>query len=184
MSKALNGDWSNIKTVSVGNEGVNNGQYSVSDVKAAVEKARECLSESGYSGDVVTVDTFTAAINNPGLCDVGDYVAVNCHAFFDGGVTADKSGKFVLEQTQRVSEACGGKRVVITEAGWPSQGNTNGKAVPSKENQKAAVKDLKDNFSSDLYMFTAYNGYWKQSDADKFGIEAYWGIYGDCPSES
>jgi exo-beta-1,3-glucanase (GH17 family) len=177
------GDWSIIDTVSVGNEGVNNGQYSVSDVKAAVDATKSSL-PSDYKGSVVTVDTFIAIINNPDLCSVGDYTAANCHAFFDGGVTADKSGQWVLEQAQRVSEACGNpdRKVVITEAGWPSSGSTNGKAVPSKENQAAAVKDLKSAFSSNLILFTAFNDYWKQNSAATFGVEQYWGIYGDCPS--
>lgn len=184
LAQGVNGDWSAIEAVSVGNEGVNNGQYSVGDVKYAVDTAKSCLSGEGYDGPVVTVDTFIAIINNPGLCDVGDFVAANCHAFFDGGVTAEKSGKWVLEQAQRVSEACGGKRTVITEAGWPSKGSPNGKAVPSMENQKAAVQDLKDNFTgADMYLFTAYNGYWKDTSGDTYGVEHYWGVYGDCPSE-
>jgi exo-beta-1,3-glucanase (GH17 family) len=177
------GDWSIIDTLSVGNEGVNNGKYSVSDVKAAVASAKSAL-PSSYKGSVVTVDTFIAIIDNPELCSVGDYTAANCHAFFDGGVTADKSGQWVLEQAQRVSEACGNpdRKVVITEAGWPSSGSTNGKAVPSSENQQAAVKDLKAHFTSNLILFTAFNDYWKQNSAATYGVEQYWGIYGDCPS--
>jgi exo-beta-1,3-glucanase (GH17 family) len=177
------GDWSIIDTLSVGNEGINNGKYSVSDVKAAVASAKSAL-PSSYKGSVVTVDTFIAIIDNPELCSVGDYTAANCHAFFDGGVTADKSGQWVLEQAQRVSEACGNpdRKVVITEAGWPSSGSTNGKAVPSSENQQAAVKDLKAHFTSNLILFTAFNDYWKQNSAATYGVEQYWGIYGDCPS--
>jgi len=177
------GDWSIIDTVSVGNEGINNGQYSISDIRSAVNTAKSSL-PSEYSGSVVTVDTFIAVIDNPELCTVGDYTATNCHAFFDGGVTADKSGKWVLEQAQRVSEACGNpdRKVVITEAGWPSSGSTNGVAIPSSENQQAAVKDLKDHFTSNLILFTAFNDYWKQNSAATYGVEQYWGIYGDCPS--
>jgi len=177
------GDWSIIDTVSVGNEGINNGQYSISDIRSAVNTAKSSL-PSEYSGSVVTVDTFIAVIDNPELCTVGDYTATNCHAFFDGGVTAEKSGKWVLEQAQRVSEACGNpdRKVVITEAGWPSSGSTNGVAIPSSENQQAAVKDLKDHFTSNLILFTAFNDYWKQNSAATYGVEQYWGIYGDCPS--
>ena len=184
VQENADGDWSIIDTVSVGNEGINNGQYSIGDVKAAVNSAKSSL-PSEYKGSVVTVDTFIAIIDNPELCSVGDYTAANCHAFFDGGITAEKSGKWVLEQAQRVSEACGNpdRKVVITEAGWPSTGSTNGKAIPSFENQQAAVKDLKDHFTDNLILFTAFNDYWKQNTAATFGVEQYWGIYGDCPSE-
>lgn len=177
-------DWSIIDTISVGNEGVNNGKYTVGEVKAAVQATKACL-PSEYTGSVVTVDTFTAIIANPELCSVGDYPAANCHAFFDGGKSAEESGQFVWDQQKRVADACNVSRekVWITEAGWPSQGSTNGKAVPSSENQKTAVKQLKEKFSSNMILFTAFNDYWKANTPETFGVEQYWGIYGDCPSE-
>lgn len=183
IKEAVNGDWSKIHTIAVGNEGVNAGTYTVPQVKAAVDNARSCLSAVGYTGKIVTVDTFVAIIANPDLCEVGDYVAANCHAFFDGGVTADKAGDFVVQQAQRVSAACNGKDTMITESGWPSSGSSNKLAVPSTENQKAAVDSLKSSFSSNLILFTAFNDYWKQNNAGTFGAEQYWGIYGNCPSE-
>lgn len=60
--------------------------------------------------------------NNPELCKASDYCAINCHAFFDGKVTADKAGPFVANWAKMVSDAAGGKTTVITETGWPSQG--------------------------------------------------------------
>lgn len=179
---AVKGDWSSVDTVSVGNEGVNNGKYSVGAISAAVTATKAALTLAGYHGPVVTVDTFVAIINNPGLCDVGDYVAANCHAFFDGGVEASGAGKFVVEQAQRVSSVCGGKKTVITESGWPSQGDANHKAVPSKENQDAAVASLQKAFSSNLILFNAYDDGWKKDSADTFNAEKHWGIYGQHPS--
>ncbi|KAI7573775.1 hypothetical protein KC343_g23448, partial [Hortaea werneckii] len=127
---ATNGDFSNIHTISVGNELVNNGQYSASDVVSAMNNARGQLSGAGYHGNVVTVDTFVAMIANPELCEASDYAAANCHAFFDGSVAAEDAGSFVLSQAQQVSKACGGKNTWITESGWPTQGQSNGAAVP------------------------------------------------------
>jgi len=174
----------NIHTVSIGNEGVNNGAYTAAAVVSAIGQARSQLQSAGYTGKVVTVDTFVAMIANPSICEASDYAAANCHAFFDGGVTAQDAGKFVLQQAQRVSEACGGKDTVITESGWPSQGDSNDQAVPSRQNQQDAVDSLKTHFSSNLVLFDMYNGYWKQNNAGTFNAEHYWGVYGDSPCDS
>ncbi|GAB7365839.1 hypothetical protein MBLNU230_g7171t1 [Neophaeotheca triangularis] len=179
---AVDGDWDMIKTVSVGNEGINNGDYSISAVSSAVDTARSALQSAGYNGPVVTVDTFVAIIANPGLCEVGDFVAANCHAYFDGGVEAKDAGDFVLNQAQRVSSACNGKTTVITETGWPSQGSANQKAVPSKENQAAAVQSIEEKFDSNVILFTAFNDHWKTDFAGSHNAEQYWGIYGDAPA--
>ena len=178
---AANGDWSNFHTVSIGNEGVNNGAYSVDQVVSAIGTARSTLQAAGYTGNVVTVDTFVAMIANPQLCQASDYAAANCHPFFDGGVSAEDAGQFVLGQAQRVSEACGGKDTMITETGWPSDGETNGKAVPSQDNQVAAVNSIRTAFSNNVVLFSAFNDKWKQNNPSTFGAEQYWGIYGDAP---
>ena len=178
---AANGDWSNFHTVSIGNEGVNNGAYSVDQVVSAIGTARSTLQAAGYTGNVVTVDTFVAMIANPELCQASDYAAAICHPFFDGGVSAEDAGQFVLGQAQRVSEACGGKDTMITETGWPSDGETNGKAVPSQDNQVAAVNSIRTAFSNNVVLFSAFNDKWKQNNPSTFGAEQYWGIYGDAP---
>lgn len=174
----VNGDWDVVDTVSIGNELVNGGQANPSQVKGYIDQARSKLSSLGYSGSVVSVDTFIATINNPDLCQYSDYLAVNAHAYFDGGVTAQDAGKWALEQLQRVASTCGdGKKVTIVESGWPSSGDTNGKAVASSSNQKDAVESLKNSIGNDLYLFTAYNDYWKQPGY--LDCEQSWGIFGD-----
>ncbi|GAB7352094.1 hypothetical protein MBLNU459_g2594t1 [Dothideomycetes sp. NU459] len=174
---AANGDWSNIHTVSIGNEGVNDGSYTVDAVVSAIGTAKSLLSAAGYTGSVVTVDTFVAMIANPELCDASDYAAANAHPFFDGGVEAANAGPWVLEQMQRVSNACNGKNTWITETGWPTQGQTNNKAVPSSENQKAAISSIQSSLASNVVLFTAFNDMWKTNTAYTYGAEQYWGIY-------
>ncbi|KAF2169624.1 glycoside hydrolase family 17 protein [Zasmidium cellare ATCC 36951] len=173
---AVNGDWSSIDTVSVGNEWVNGGKGSADQVVSAINSVRGQLKSAGYSGNVVTVDTFVAMIANPSLCEASDYAAANCHAFFDGGKTAQEAGSFVKDQAERVKQACGGKRTVITESGWPWQGETNGAAVPSRENQQAALSGLKENFDKDIILYTAFDDMWKSDFAGSFNCEKYWGF--------
>ncbi|KAG2734742.1 hypothetical protein G9P44_002748 [Scheffersomyces stipitis] len=170
-----NGGWDNVHTVSIGNELVNSGQASPAQIKGYVSQGKSLLSAAGYSGPVVSVDTFIAVINNPELCQYSDYMAVNAHAFFDGYYTADQAGDWVLLQIQRVWSACGGKQnVFVTETGWPSKGDTNGVAVPSKPNQEAAISSIKSKCGDSSILFTAFNDLWKADGA--FNAEKYWGI--------
>lgn len=169
------GSWDDITTVSIGNELVNGNQATPAQVGEYVDTGRAALKAAGYSGPVVSVDTFIAVINNPELCNYSDYMAVNAHAYFDKNTAAQDSGKWLLDQIQRVWTACDGKKdVIVTESGWPSKGETYGVAVPSKENQKDAVSSITSSCGSSTFLFTAFNDYWKADGA--YGVEKYWGV--------
>lgn len=123
IASAVNGNWGIVNTVSVGNELVNSGGASPAQVTAAIESARSKLKVAGYSGPVVTVDTMVAMKAHPELCKASDFCAINCHAFFDGKTLPAGAGDFVKGWAKQVSDAAGGKQVVITESGWPHQGS-------------------------------------------------------------
>lgn len=170
------GSWDKIHTVSVGNELVNDGKKTVAEIGQAVDQARSALKSAGYSGKVVSVDTLVAVQNNPGLCEYSDYVAVNCHPFWDGGVLPENAGTWLQEQIASVKKTCGGsKDVLITESGWPHQGDTYGKAIPSPANQKTAIGAISESCGSQVLLFDAYDDLWK--DGGKYGVEKYWGLY-------
>ncbi len=167
--------WDDFHTVSVGNELVNNGQATVSQIAEYVGSARSLLRQAGYNGPVISIDTFIAVINNPGLCDISDYMGINAHAFFDGYVLPVAAGPWVLGQVQRVWNACGGKKnVLVTETGWPTQGDSNNLCVPSKINQDIAMGSIKTVLGNDAIFFNAYNDGWKAPGA--FQAEQFWGL--------
>jgi exo-beta-1,3-glucanase (GH17 family) len=183
LASGVHNDWSVVDTVSIGNELVNNGAMSPSQVLDAVKQARTALQGAGYQGPVVTVDTFVAVINNPELCDQSDYCAVNIHPFFDPNTSADQAGSFVASQLENVRSklADSSKRVVVTETGWPWKGVSNGAAVPSLNNQANAISSIKSAFSdnpTDCILFTAFNDLWKKPAADTFMAEQFWGMEG------
>ena len=176
LASAVNGGWNRISTVSVGNEQVNSGAASVEQVTSAIGAARSALRAKGYTGPVITVDTMMAIQSHPQLCEASDYCAINCHAFFDGNVLPSDAGKFVSEWAQKISKAAGGKRCVVAESGWPTQGSVNGKAIPGQAQHRQAIQSLKASFSKDLILFTLYNDMWKSDRADTHSAEKYWGM--------
>ncbi|KAL4944817.1 hypothetical protein BDV06DRAFT_68473 [Aspergillus oleicola] len=172
-------DLSTLHTISIGNELVNRDQNSASDVASAVGDARAYLRGLGYSGPVVTIDTFSKVLQHPELCSVSDYCAANCHAFFDAHQTPETAGSYVQDIARQLSDISGGKRTLITESGWPHAGQRNGVAVPSPENQLTALENLKRAFGGregDLVLFSAFDDGWKVDNQWTFGAEKFWGI--------
>lgn len=173
-------DWSIFHTIAIGNELINGGKNTPSDVVDAVYTGRTILRNQGYTGAVVTVEVFSILIQYPELCHASSYCAANCHAFFDATQHPQNAGPYVLEQAQAVSDAAGGKRTIITESGWPHAGNPNGVAVPSPQNQGIAIDSLRRAFaqSGDLVLFTAFDDLWKRNTRFTFQAEQFWGIEG------
>lgn len=171
--------WSAVHTVAIGNELVNSGSATVAQIQTAVTTARTWFKANAadYSGYIVLVDTLAAMMANPLMCDISDYIAVNCHPYFSG-VEALTSGTWLAAQIESLLSTCGnGKTILITESGWPSYGNTVGDAVPSKANQLAAIEGLGNVVGNQVIMFTTYNDYWKTPGS--YNVEQSWGIYGD-----
>lgn len=174
----INGDWSTVDTVYIGNELVNSGAASAGDVASAVSTARGILSGAGYHGNVITVDTFNVMQRDGTVCSTSDYCGTNIHAFFDPNTAAASAGNFVLNAYNNVIRANNGKRVVVTESGWPWQGSCNGNACPSPQNQKTAMNSIMTSFSGmpgSMFMFQAYNAGYKTPGAQ--GVEQFFGIY-------
>ncbi|OHE98555.1 cell wall glucanase [Colletotrichum orchidophilum] len=178
---AVGNDWSLIDTVSVGNELVNNGKATAQQIVTAVGQTRQLLRAAGYTGPVVTVDTFVAVLANPSLCDASDYCAMNIHPFFDSNTAAKDAGSFITSTVAQVQAKLSdrSKRIVCTETGWPWKGNANGVAVPGLSEQKLAVDSIKKAYEShpgDVILFSAFNDLWKSAEAATFNAEQYWGI--------
>ncbi|RKU41689.1 hypothetical protein DL546_000858 [Coniochaeta pulveracea] len=175
-------DWSVVESISVGNELVNNGQATVQQVTDAVSAARESLRGAGYTGPVVTVDTFNAVLNNPRLCDYSDFCAMNIHPFFDPNTPASAAGTFLATQVSIIRQrlANPNQRIVVTETGWPWQGSANGAAVPGKENQRTALAAIRTVFANNnpgnVIFFSAFNDLWKKAEPRTFYAEQFWGI--------
>ncbi|KAF5876549.1 putative cell wall glucanase protein [Botrytis fragariae] len=185
---AVDGDWSLITTISIGNEWVNNGVTDAAGVASAVATAKSILSAANYPGKVVAVDTLAATKLYPSLCDNVDYCAVNCHPFFDTNTAADAAGTFLSSQISELRALLSNPDmdIVITETGWPSAGTSHDQAVASPDAQTtamAAIKDLFASNASNVFLFSTFNDYWKVNTAALYMAEQSWGYLGNSPSD-
>lgn len=145
------------------------------------------VQQYGYYGPVTTAEPPSVFIDNPFLCTSStlDIVGINAHSYFDPYSTPATCGSFVLNQISITKNACGGKSVFVTEAGFPHAGITNGGNTPSYNNQRIALTSLFQATKGYVTFFTFRDGfclvstvanldYWK--DPGPYGVEQSWGI--------
>ncbi len=141
---------------------------------------------------VSTSETWDRWLANPELAKEVDYIGVHILPFWEG-VPIDSAVQHVFDRLHDLQLAFPDKPIVITEVGWPSDGQPVKQAVASIPNQakflreflnRAAKEQLvfndpatKKSVSYPLayYIIEAFDQPWKKADEGSAG--AYWGIY-------
>jgi exo-beta-1,3-glucanase (GH17 family) len=114
----------------------------------------------GYTGPVTTAEPASSYVDYPPLCQSPtlDITGVNSHCYFQPAGTPATCGDFVNAEVAVTRNACDGKAVFITEAGYPHKGDRNGGQVPSYENQRIALKSMFQGSGGYLTFFTFRDG--------------------------
>lgn len=168
--------WDIFEYITIGNEAINSGFCSVSDLISKIASVKSQLRSAGYSGRVTTSEPPVSYSNYPELCTDSaiDFVGINPHSYFNSAIDASGAGSFIKGQLQLTQRICGTDDVVITETGYPSRGNTNGRNVPSAENQRIAVQSILDELDKQVTILSYFDDLWK--DPGSYGIEQSFGI--------
>lgn len=168
--------WDVFDYITVGNEAINSGYCSVSDLISKIKSVKSQLQNAGYSGSVITSEPPVSFENNPELCTESgiDFVGVNPHSYFDSGISADQAGQFVKGQVQLAQNACPNMKIVVTETGYPSDGDQNGDNIPSPSNQIIAVNSILQEMDNDVTILSFFNDKWK--NPGPYGIEQWFGV--------
>jgi hypothetical protein len=126
---------------------------------------------------VSTADTYDVLLAHPNVIVASDVVLPNYYPYWQG-IAVDKAIASLHSWHQQIIAAANGKPVIVSETGWPSEGNTNGDAVPSLAN----AADYFENFLSwarangvDSFYFEAFDEPWKAAHEGPQG--AHWGIW-------
>ncbi|WP_298421913.1 MFS transporter [uncultured Kordia sp.] len=123
------------------------------------------------------VDAYYQYIERPKLVDACDLILVNCYPFWEGSSIEDSSIylRRMYAATEKIAK---GKKVIITETGWPDQGTHSSGAIPSPENTMKYFLNTQ-KWSRDenipIFYFSSFDESWKIRHEGDLG--ARWGIW-------
>ena len=157
----------------VGNETLMRGELSEEKLIAYINKVKKALPgiPVGY------VDAYYQFLERPKLIEVCDVLLVNCYPFWEG-CNIDQSAAYLKQMyavTQNVSK---GKPVIITETGWPNQGDHTKDAYPSENNAMKYFINTANWAQQNevpLFYFSSFDESWKVHHEGDVG--ARWGLW-------
>ncbi len=163
-----------VNMAAVGNEVLHREEISEQELLQYIKRVRAALPSSILVG---YVDAYYQFLDRPSLVDACDVILANCYPFWEGA-----ENKYALsylnrmvEMTQQVAK---GRKVIVTETGWPSIGENVEAAQPSSVNAMkyfVAVQEWAKNKNIELFYFSSFDESWKTKQEGKVG--AGWGIW-------
>jgi len=123
------------------------------------------------------VDAYYEFSSRPSITDACDVILTNCYPYWEG-CNIDYSLIYMKQMFYHARDVANGKRVIITETGWPSKGSSLRGANPSNKNfLKYFINAQKWSKEEDIEMFyfSSFDESWKiNSEGD---VGAFWGIW-------
>jgi glucan 1,3-beta-glucosidase len=123
------------------------------------------------------VDAYYEFSKRPAITQACDVILCNCYPFWEG--TDFRWALQHMQQMYNQAKAAGdGKKVIITETGWPNRGESFGNAVPD---ELSAMKYFINtqlwtrNNDIEVFYFSSFDEYWKIGAEGEVG--AYWGLW-------
>ncbi|MDV7186043.1 glycosyl hydrolase family 17 protein [Lutibacter sp. TH_r2] len=141
------------------------------DFMAEVKEAIPTTIPIGY------VDAYYEFSDRPRITEACDIILANCYPYWEG-CPLEYSLQHMKQMYYQAAQAGNGKRVIITETGWPSEGGEFKGSFASKENYmkyfiNAQAWSAKDNI--EMFYFSSFDESWKVGAEGDVG--AYWGLW-------
>jgi len=132
-----------------------------------------------FAGDIPVgyVDAYYEFSARPAITELCDVIYANCYPFWEG-CHIDYSFLYMKNMYYHAMHAGAGKKVIITETGWPNKGSAFEGSQPSHENAlKYFINTQKWSREEDIdiFYFSAFDELWKIEDEGDVG--AYWGLW-------
>jgi exo-beta-1,3-glucanase (GH17 family) len=163
-----------VDIAAVGNEVLYRNDLSEEELVGFIKRVKEAVPKDVPVGYVDAYYEFSAHPRITELCDV---ILSNCYPYWEG-CPMEYSLGHMQQMFGQATHAANGKKVIITETGWPSQGTGLRGAQPSNENAmkyfiNTQVWAAKQNI--EIFYFSSFDESWKVGPEGDVG--AYWGLW-------
>jgi exo-beta-1,3-glucanase (GH17 family) len=162
-----------VDIAAVGNEVLYRNDMSADELLNYINRVKQAIPDVqvGY------VDAYYEFSVHPAITEACDVILANCYPYWEK-CHIDYSLVHAKQMYYQALSAGRGKKVIITETGWPSQGTGLGDAEPSRANavryflnmQKWSAEE-----NIDMFYFTSFDESWKVGAEGDVG--AYWGLW-------
>ena len=163
-----------VDIAAVGNEVMYRGDLTEDELLDFIGQVKEAVPDTvpvGY------VDAYYEFTDHPRITEACDIILANCYPYWEG-CDQDYSLLYMKDMYNRALRAGNGKKVIISETGWPSQGTNLYGAFPSQENAiKYFINTQKWSQEEDveIFYFSSFDESWKVGAEGDVG--AYWGLW-------
>ncbi|OJJ21697.1 glycosyl hydrolase [marine bacterium AO1-C] len=162
-----------VDMIAVGNEVLLRGDLSKSELIAYINRVKKAIPDI----PVGCVDTYYQFAEHPELVDACDVILANCYPFWEG-YSIGEASTYLQKMYAFTESVAKGKKVIVTESGWPSQGDRVHQAMPSKTNVMKYFIDM-NNWSKkseiEVFYFSSFDESWKVHQEGDIGQR--WGIW-------
>lgn len=162
-----------VDILAVGNEVMLRGELTEDQLVDYINRAKAALPgvQVGY------VDAYFKFVDHPKVTEACDVILANCYPFWES-CPVEHSLLYMKEMYRIATKAANGKKVIISETGWPNVGTAEGGAIPSYEN---AIRYFINTYqwaeeeNIEIFYFSSFDETWKVEEEGDVG--AYWGLW-------
>lgn len=158
----------------VGNEVLLRNELQEDEIISYINKARAALPSHVQIG---YVDAYYQFLERPALVDACDVILANCYPFWEGIACAD-AAQSVQQMYAATKDVAKGKKVIVSETGWPSGGDSVGAATPTEESAMKFFTNTQkwsQEQGVELFHFSSFDEPWKRAYEGEAG--AQWGLW-------
>ena len=162
-----------VDILGVGNEVLLRGDLTEDELLDYIDRAKAAMP----SVDVGYVDAYFEFEDHPRVTNACDVLLANCYPFWES-CPAEHALLYMKEMYRRAVKVANGKKVIVSETGWPNIGTAEGGAEPSYSN---AIKFFIDTCrwaeeeGVEIFYFSSFDESWKVGAEGDVG--AYWGLW-------
>ena len=163
-----------VDIAAVGNEVMYRKDLTEEELLAFIQRVRK---EIPAHIPVGYVDAYYEFTIKPRITEACDVILTNCYPYWEG-TNQEYSLSHMKSMYHQAMAAANGKKVIITETGWPSQGESFKDSHPSEENAmkyfiNSQLWSKEENI--EIFYFSSFDESWKVGPEGEVG--AHWGIW-------